>query len=248
MKKLLKYFIPFIFALFLSLPATATTMNGCDTTAMQGCRPAVVVIAGPTAPFLLEDDFSTDANWTHTAGSVVTGGELVNTQTVGGGVHSYYDNGGSPNTERWMQYDWTVDAGNTLSAGQNSQGSGIGQNTGNPAIMLGLVHDGGVVKFRVVSREDGTGDQITIIDPAVLTFAEATAYNVVLHSVSATGIGNNDGVYEIWVDNLKIYSDLAVDNDTITYARNFLGSRGASGSYALVQGYDDYKLSVNGQP
>jgi len=224
-------------------------MNGCETTSMQGCSSAVVVIAGPIAPFLLEDDFSTDVNWTHLGtSSVVTGGELVNTQTVGGTVYSYYDNGGAPDTERWMQYDWTVDSGNTLSAAQFSQGSGIGSNAGNPVIMLGLVHDGGVVKFRVTSREDGTGDQTTIIDPAVLTFAEATTYKVVLHSIAATGVGSNDGVYEVWVDNLKIYSNATVDNDTFTHVRNFLGSRNSSGSFALVQRYDIAKISVNGQP
>jgi len=248
MNNISKIFITFIFAVFISLPVWAVTMNGCETTAMQGCSSAVVVVPGPTAPFIINDDMSASpAGWTLDADTVITGGELVSTRTTTQNAKAFDDNGDSPATERWMEYDWTVTS-QTMSTSDTIQGSGICQNTANEAVLLGLNYDVGQVKFAVTTRNDAGTKTVTVIDPAVATYADATTYHVVMQYKVATGPGNNDGIAKVWIDNVLVHSDTAIDSDTLILLRNYLGIRSSGGTFAMTQTFDNYKLSLTGQP
>ena len=198
-------------------------------------------------PGLLDDPFDSDANWTLQNGAVITGGELVCASVASSLNRAFYDDATSPTTERWESYLWKIDQGHTMTTANDAfTGGGIYSDASNSLLSVGLINDAGTLKFKVNHRNDSGGVN-TSIATSILAPLEDEFMEVVLHWKSATAPAANDGIQVVWINDIPIFSDLAVDSDTLIVTRNFLGViLSTVGSFNITQRFDDFKLGLTG--
>jgi len=123
-------------------------------------------------------------------------------------------------TDVYAQWDVTYHSYSIPTATKESEGTCLSLNGGsNERACVGLRNTGGTVFiYGLVKKDSGATRTDTDITPT-----PDQEYEIRMHWKIATGDGNNDGVFQVWVDGtLKI--DLSnVDNDTLAANRIDVG-------------------------
>jgi len=106
--------------------------------------------------------------------------------------------------------------------------------------IVGGYNDGGANEWRCVYQNDaGTS---TYVWPATPVLDTGAWVEILIHWKAATGVGQNDGIFEVWADESQIVDVTTIDNDTLTAEQIAFGNVNVTGAPTLTFYLDDLKV------
>ena len=144
-------------------------------------------------------------------------------------------------SEVWMEYDIYYNS-ITAANGNYIQGGGIRQESDYIKLLyLGARHTGGLDYFYYVYQDD-TGQ--TQNDTSV-QISTGQWYRILLHWKKSTGVGNDDGILQIWIDDTLALDVSDADTDTRSATGELVGNNYRSGMNTTFY-IDNVKIGTSG--
>jgi hypothetical protein len=208
---------------------------------MVWLKPEVGISFNGSGNELIDEDFDPDPSWTSSGQAEVTGGEAVFSPLTPGVGDSLTKTFVSQ-TDVWCQFDITFNDIEIITTGHRIFGTGFNDNaTSNDRLMLGAILNAGVVKFTTSHKTD-SANVLTIHSEITM----GKKYNIVIHYVAATAPAANDGVAEVWIDQVKVLDLSNLDSDTISIDQFLAGSNLNSTTVSGGITVDNVKVGTTG--
>lgn len=189
-----------------------------------------------------EDNFDDNnyTGWTLGDGTLAAQNQQLEVTVALGGADYIY-RAGTARAEYWAFFRMLFLPGYTWAASEYMQGSGIGS-TAAARLLVGLERNAlGTADWRV-SHQNDSGLQVVSTAVAAVV---GVWHEVLLHWKAATGAGANNGVVQVWIDNVLITNLSNVDSDTLTANSMILGNLTASAGVSMGLYLDDAALGFN---
>ena len=223
-------------------PSSGTALNPITFgTYSTGSKP---VISGADLvnglPYLVNDTFTGNAvkGWAAVRGTVSATSEHLEAvlDGVDNNLGDYITREFVPLKEGWLMYRFKLAPGHSWSKDQSIIGSGL-----MDGAYVGMVNVAGSPMFRIRVDRDGGFDYYL---PAVPAIQEGIWSDIKIHVKCATTVGANDGLVEVWINGLRVFSLGGVDNDSKTLKKINMGNAFYAPSGVTMRlGLDDVKFS-----